>query len=206
MARARLVKQDLPVDIFEEFNQATELGVDCEMMGLNPHRDRLCLLQMSRENGSTALVQIDETQPPTKLKQVLENKQVQKIFHYARADCAFLKIRLNIEVNNIYCTKLASRIARTYSDRHGLKELVKEFTGDNLDKTITTTDWGRSDLSDDQMMYAQGDVIYLFHLRRSLEEILKREDRYELFSAALNFLPHRIKFDVAGFGDDIYFH
>lgn len=206
MQRARLVKQDIPKDIFEEFLTATELGVDCEMMGLNPHRDRLCLIQVARENGSCALVQVDEANPPALLKQLFESEKITKIFHYARADCVFLQMRLHIHVRNLYCTKLASRIARTYTDRHGLKELVKEFTGDNLDKSITSTDWGRPELTDDQMLYAQGDVIYLFHLRRVLDGMLQREKRDDIFARALQFLPDRIEMDVRGFGDDIFNH
>jgi ribonuclease D len=206
MQRALLVKQDIPNDLYEEFLSASELAVDCEMMGLNPYRDRLCLIQVAKEHGSCALVQIDESHPPLLLKQLLENEKILKIFHYARADCTFLQLRLQIHVKNIYCTKVASRIARTYTDRHGLKELVKEFTGDNLDKSITTTDWGRPDLTDDQMLYAQGDVIYLFHLRRVLDSMLQREKRDDILAKALRFLPDRIEMDIRGFGDDIFSH
>jgi len=206
MQRARLVKQDIPDDMFDEFKTASELGVDCEMMGLNPNRDRLCLVQIAKENGPCALIQIDESKKPERLASLFENQNIIKIFHYARADCSFLKVRLNIEVKNIYCTKLASRIARTYTERHGLKELVKEFSGDNLDKSITSTDWGRPELTDDQLLYAQGDVLYLFLLRRSLNEILQREGRFELFTKALSFLPARIEFDTHGFDDNIFNH
>jgi ribonuclease D len=206
MQRALLVKQDIPDDLYEEFLSASELAVDCEMMGLNPYRDRVCLIQVAKEHGPCALVQIDESHPPLLLKQLLENEKILKIFHYARADCTFLQLRLQIHVKNIYCTKVASRIARTYTDRHGLKELVKEFTGDNLDKSITTTDWGRPDLTDDQMLYAQGDVIYLFHLRRVLDSMLQREKRDDILAKALRFLPDRIEMDIRGFGDDIFSH
>lgn len=206
MQRARVVKKDIPSDIFEEFLAAGELGVDGEMMGLNPHRDRLCLLQIARENGSCAIVQIEEKEPPALLKQLFENPGIRKIFHYARADVAFLKQRLGINTENVYCTKIASKFARTYSDRHGLKELVKEFTGDNLDKSITSTDWGKAELSDDQLLYAQSDVIYLFHIRRKLQEMLEREGRTELFERSMAFLTHRVELDLRGFGDDIFTH
>lgn len=142
MNRAILLKQDITDDIRDEFKNCQELAVDCEMMGLNPFRDRLCLVQIANENGSCAIVQIDEKNPPNNLKEILESPQIEKIFHYARSDMLFLKMRLNIEVKNIYCTKIASKIARTYTDKHGLKEIVKEFFGDNLDKTVTSTDWG----------------------------------------------------------------
>ncbi|GIX40841.1 MAG: ribonuclease D [Leptospiraceae bacterium] len=206
MNRAILLKHDITDDIREEFKQCKELAVDCEMMGLNPYRDRLCLVQIANENGSCAIVQIDENKPPLNLKEILEDPNIEKIFHYARADMLFLKMRLNIEVKNIYCTKIASKIARTYTDKHGLKEIVKEFFGDNLDKTVTSTDWGNPNLSDDQLIYAQNDVIYLFQIKRILNDMLKRENRYELYIKTLNFLPVRVELDINGYVDDIFSH
>jgi ribonuclease D len=206
MNRAILLKQDITDDIRDEFKNCKELAVDCEMMGLNPFRDRLCLVQIANENGSCAIVQIDEKNPPKNLKEVLESPQIEKIFHYARSDMLFLKMRLNIEVKNIYCTKIASKIARTYTDKHGLKEIVKEFFGDNLDKTVTSTDWGNPNLTDDQLIYAQNDVIYLFQIKRILNEMLKRENRYELYQKTLNFLPTRVELDIQGYTEDIFAH
>jgi ribonuclease D len=206
MNRAILLKEDLSDDIHQEFKQTKELAVDCEMMGLNPYRDRLCLIQIANENGTCAIIQIDEKKIPQKLKNILEDEIIQKIFHYARSDLLFLKLRLNIEVKNIYCTKIASKIARTYTDKHGLKEIVKEFFGDNLDKTVTSTDWGNPNLSDDQLIYAQNDVIYLFQIKRILNEILIRENRYELYLKTLNFLPTRVELDINGYIEDIFAH
>lgn len=206
MYKSLVLKQDLNEEIYNEFVSQKELAIDCEMMGLNPYRDRLCLVQIASENGTCAIIQIDEKQPPEKLKKILENENIQKIFHFARSDMLFLKMRLNIEVKNIYCTKIASKIARTYTDKHGLKEIVKEFFGDNLDKTVTSTDWGNPNLTDEQLLYAQNDVIYLFQIKRLLNEILIRENRYELYLKTLQFLPIRVELDLKGFSDDIFSH
>ncbi len=206
MNRVIVLKNDISDDIYNEFLQTVELAVDCEMMGLNPYRDRLCLVQIANENGSCVIVQIDESQRPEKLKSILENPNIQKIFHYARLDMFFLKLRLGIEVKNHYCTKIASKIARTYTDKHGLKEIVKEFFGDNLDKTITSSDWGNPELSDDQLLYAQNDVIYLFQIKRILNNILNREKRYELYVRTLNALPVIIELDIQGFNESVFSH
>ena len=130
MKKAVLVKGDLPESMVQELSQCEELGVDCEMMGLNPFRDRLCLVQIGAENGPSALLQVDEKSGAPGLKSLLEDEKVRKIFHYARMDCLFLKVRLNIEACNIYCTKLSSRLVRTYTDKHGLKELVRLLRAD----------------------------------------------------------------------------
>ena len=173
MSRARLVQKDLPDDLFDALKNQTELGVDCEMMGLNPWRDRLCLIQIAAENGPCALVQVDENEPPARIQQLFENPAIQKIFHFARLDCLFLRMRVNIQIQNVFCTKIASRLGRTYTDRHGLKEVVREFTGETLDKQITSSDWGSNKLTDDQLHYAASDVIYLFAVKRGLTEIIK---------------------------------
>ncbi|MFN3603088.1 MAG: ribonuclease D [Leptonema sp. (in: bacteria)] len=206
MNKSLVLKKDLTEEIYNEYQQAQELAVDCEMMGLNPHRDRLCLVQIAKENGTCTIIQIDEKHPPVLLKNILENEGIEKIFHYARSDMLFLKLRLNIEVKNIYCTKIASKLARTYTDKHGLKELVKEFFGDNLDKTVTSTDWGNPNLTDEQLLYAQNDVIYLFQIKRILNEILTRENRYDLALKCFQFLPFRVELDSRGFTEDIYTH
>ncbi|MCS7204507.1 MAG: ribonuclease D [Leptospiraceae bacterium] len=206
MNRAIVFKYDIPEEVKKEFEQQQQLAVDCEMMGLNPYRDRLCLIQIASENGTCAIVQIDEEKPPQNVKSILENEKIEKIFHFARSDILFLKMRLDIQVKNIYCTKIASRLARTYTDKHGLKEIVKEFFGETLDKTITSTDWGNPNLTDEQLLYAQNDVIYLFEIKRILNEMLKRENRYELFLKAIDFLPTRLALDMQGFVEDIYSH
>lgn len=206
MNRAIVFKNDIPEEIKKEFEGKKELAVDCEMMGLNPYRDRLCLVQIAAENGTCAIIQINEEQPPENLKSILENEQIEKIFHYARSDVLFLRLRLGIHVKNIYCTKIASKFARTYTDKHGLKEIVKEFFGDVLDKSITSTDWGNPNLTDDQLLYAQNDVIYLFEIKRILNEMLVREKRYELFQKALQFLPTLVELDIHGFREEVFTH
>jgi len=201
MARARLVKQDLPDDIFEEFRGRTELALDCEMMGLNPVRDRLCVVQIAAEKGNCALIQVDEKAGAPRLKTLMENRDIQKIFHFARMDCLYLKTRLGIDVLNIYCTKIASKLARTYTDRHGLKELVREFAGEQMDKSSQSSDWGKEKLTEEQLAYAQDDVKYLFQLKRSLSEILAREGRMDFALRAFEFLPVRIELDRLGYSD-----
>lgn len=205
MNRARFVQGDLPADILEDFRNRRELGVDCEMMGLNPMRDRLCLVQIAAEDGPCAIVQIDESNPPAGLKEIIESQDIIKIFHYARTDFAFLKGRINFQVNNVFCTKIASRLARTYTDRHGLREVVREFTGETLEKTMTSSDWGKSQLSQDQLLYAQNDVIFLFAIKRTLEEMLDREGRRHLYNAAIGYLPSLVEMDLLGY-DDIFVH
>lgn len=205
MSRARLVQKDLPDDIYEALRNQKELAVDCEMMGLNPWRDRLCLIQIASEDGVCVLVQVDEKESPTRIREIFENPAVEKIFHFARLDCLFLRMRLNVQIKNVFCTKIASRLGRTYTDRHGLKEVVKEFTGESLDKQVTSSDWGSNKLTDEQLNYAASDVIYLFAVKRGLMEILEREGRTELLRASLHYLPHRIELDRLGY-DSIFQH
>ncbi|MCB1137819.1 MAG: ribonuclease D [Leptospiraceae bacterium] len=205
MGRARLVQKDIPDDIFQVLRTQKELAVDCEMMGLNPWRDRLCLVQIAAEEGTCVLIQIDENEPPERIRELFEDSSIQKIFHFARLDCLFLRMRLNIQIQNVFCTKIASRLGRTYTDRHGLKEVVREFTGETLDKQITSSDWGSNKLTDEQLNYAASDVIYLFAVKRSLLNILNREGRAELLEASLNYLPHRIELDRLGY-ESIFQH
>lgn len=204
--RPRVVQADLPEDLFKEYSSREELSIDCEMMGLNPNRDRLCLVQIMSEEGPTVLIQIDENNRPPLLKTLMENPEITKIFHFARIDCLFLKVRLGIEVANIFCTKLASRFGRTYTDRHGLKELVKEFYSENLDKSSQSSDWGKANLSNDQINYAQGDVRFLFGLKRILKEMMIRENRFHLYQASIDYLPTRIEMDRLGFAAEILEH
>ena len=201
MKKARLVQGDLPEDIYQEFLKCQELALDCEMMGLNPFRDRLCVVQIAAENGSCALIQVDEKTEYSNLKSILENSDINKIFHYARMDCLFLKMRLNLSVNNICCTKIMSKLVRTYTEKHGLKELVRELAGEQMDKANQTSYWGRENLTDNQLFYAQNDVKYLFKLKHELAIMLERENRLHLANEAFKFLPLRVELDSMGYGD-----
>lgn len=184
---------------------AGEVALDCEMMGLNPVRDRLCTVQITGEIGTPYVIQIRETEGAPNLGRLMENENVVKIFHFARIDIRYLYERLGIRTRNIYCTKIASRMARTYTDRHGLKELVREFIGDQLDKTNQSSDWGREDLTPDQVRYAADDVAYLFRLKRILTEMLEREGRLNLALESFKFLPVLIELDRLGY-DNIFDH
>ncbi len=199
MKTPTLIRSDLSVELYEQFSAATQLGVDCEMMGLNPMRDRLCVVQVAVEHGPCVLVQIDESQNYSRLKEILEDVRICKIFHYARMDMLFLFSRLNINVNNIYCTKIASRLGRTYTNHHGLRELVREFIGENLDKTYQTSNWGAEQLKTEQIKYAAKDVIYLFEIRRQLEKIIETEKRQDLLKKLFNFLPVQRELDYLGY-------
>lgn len=203
--KPKLLKADLTQELLDELLAAPEVAVDCEMMGLNPHRDRLCLVQVADEAGNCGIIQVDEKAGAPLLARLFTNPSVIKIFHYARMDCVYLRIRLGIETQNIFCTKVASRMARTYTDRHGLKELVREFTGETMDKTNQSSDWGKDKLTEDQLLYAEADVRHLFQIKRSLLEILDREGRRPLFDRCLAFLPTRIELDRIGF-EDPYSH
>ncbi|MCB1325438.1 MAG: ribonuclease D [Spirochaetales bacterium] len=205
MKKPLVFQADLSADVHTELRKYPELALDCEMMGLNPWRDRLCVVQIAAEGGPLALVQIDEQKGAPLLKDLLEDRTITKIFHFARLDGLFLLLRLGINLQGVYCTKLASRLGRTYTDRHGLKELVREFTGNTMDKSFQTSDWGRAQLSDDQIQYAGLDVVYLFELRRRLDEILEREQRRELAQKLFDFLPARRELDRLGF-DNIFEH
>ena len=200
MSKARLIQGDLPADLLNQFRADPQLAIDCEMMGLNPRRDRLCVVQIAGKTAR-AIVQIDEKDPYPGLRSLFEDTGIQKVFHFARMDCLFLQERLGITVRNIFCTKVASRIARTYTDRHGLKELVREVCGETMDKTNQTSDWGRTVLTDDQVFYAEGDVKYLFDIKSRLIEMLTREARLEIALEAMAFLPTRVALDRMGYAD-----
>lgn len=205
MQKPIVLKADLTPAIADDFRQRSELGVDCEMMGLNPYRDRLCVVQIASERGPCAIVQIDEAAGAPLLKEVMESKTSAKIFHYARMDIMFLYKRVGIDVQNVFCTKIASRLARTYTDRHGLKDVVREMAGETMDKTSQSSDWGRETLSEDQVTYAADDVRYLFEIKRRLTEILRREKRIHLAESAFAFLPTRRELDLLGY-EDIFTH
>ena len=185
-----------------------EVAIDTEAMGLHPHRDRLCVVQLSPGDGSADIVQIpqDATEAPNLVK-LLSDPAVTKIFHYARFDVAVLKHRFGVVTTPIYCTKIASRLVRTYTDRHGLKDLVRELLGTDLNKQQQSSDWGAEKLSNAQLDYAASDVLYLHDLKRHLDRMLRRENRLELAQSCFDFLPTRCELDLLGWGEtDIFAH
>ncbi|MCB1159090.1 MAG: ribonuclease D [Leptospiraceae bacterium] len=192
-----LFQCDLDESIFQTYLEDDTLSVDCEMMGLNPRRDRLCVVQMCDTRNNFSLVQIvpGQTEAP-RLKALLENPAITKIFHYARMDLCSLKSWLGIRVNPIFCTKIASKLSRTYSDRHGLRELIREFFGENMDKKNQSSDWGKKNLNFDQIEYACEDVRYLATLQSILSEMLEREGRLELAEECFRFIPTMVELDL----------
>ena len=194
---------DLPKDI--EFTSA--IAVDTEAMGLNIIRDRLCLIQISQGDGNVHIVKFDGNFNAPNLVKILTNDHILKIFHFARFDMAILFHYLNINFSNIYCTKIASRLARTYTESHGLKNLCEELLGIEISKKQQSSDWGNKNLSDKQLDYASSDVLYLHQIKDKLNEIIIREHRQELLKDCLKFLPTRVKLDLAGFSNiDIFSH
>lgn len=194
---------DLPKDI--EFKSA--IAVDTEAMGLNIIRDRLCLIQISQGDGDVHIVKFDSNFIAPNLTKILVDDKILKIFHFARFDMAILFHYLKINFSNIYCTKIASRLARTYTEAHGLKNLCEELLGIEISKKQQTSDWGSKNLSDKQLDYASSDVLYLHQIKDKLHEIIIREHRLELFNECLKFLPTRVKLDLAGFSHiDIFSH
>jgi ribonuclease D len=200
----KVYRGDLPAQV--------ELGpvvaVDTEAMGLNPRRDKLCLVQLSAGDGNAHLVQLDRTTfDAPRLKQLLEDENVTKVFHYARFDVAMLKQYLGAKVRPLYCTKIASKLARTYTDKHGLKDIVKEMLGIDLSKQQQSSDWGSPILSDAQKQYAALDVIYLHEVKARFDQILQREGRMELARACFEFVPVRAELDLAGWTEeDVFAH
>ena len=198
-----LYKGDLPLGRFT----AKSIAIDTETLGLNPHRDRLCLVQLSEGDGTAALVQIDRDGEAPELKRLLADESVLKIFHYARFDVAVLKHYLGVNTAPIYCTKIASKLARTYTDRHGLKDLCRELLGIELSKQQQSSDWGAAELSPDQLNYAASDVLYLHALKERLDGMLQREGREHLARACFSFLPIRAELDLKGWDEmDIFAH
>ena len=184
------------------------VAVDTEAMGLNPHRDRLCLVQLSAGDGDAHLVQLsrgDYAAP--RLKHLLAAPDVIKLFHYARFDLAMLYRYLGVMAAPVYCTKIASRLARTFTDRHGLRDLCKDLLNIDLSKQQQSSDWGAETLSEQQRHYAAADVLYLHHLKVKLDAMLQREGRTAMAQACFQFLPMRARLDLAGFEDvDIFAH
>jgi ribonuclease D len=201
----RLHRGDLP-DLSRY--RVASVAIDTETMGLDHHRDRLCVVQISPGDGSADVVQIPpgEHHAPN-LTKILVDAAILKIFHFARFDLAALQLGLGVMPAPIYCTKTASRLARTYTDKHGLKDLVREILGIDLSKQQQLTDWGAQALSDAQVAYAASDVLHLHALKERLDAILAREGRSELAEACFRFLPDRARLDLAGWaGEDIFAH
>jgi len=198
-----LHRGDMPADL--SFGDA--VAVDTETMGLNPNRDRLCLVQLSGGDGTAHLVQLEPGQyAAPNLRRLLTDPKIVKIFHFARFDIAALKRYLGVVTAPVYCTKTASRLARTFTDRHGLKDLAKELLGVELSKQQQSSDWGAGGLSDEQLKYAASDVLYLHRLRARLDEMLAREGRFELAQECFRFLPTRALLDLSGWTEDIFQH
>ncbi len=184
------------------------MAIDTETLGLNPHRDRLCVVQLSPGDGSADVVQIraGQTEAPN-LKRLLADPAILKIFHYARFDIAVLSNAFGVMPAPIYCTKIASRLTRTYTDRHGLKDLVRELLGVDLSKQQQSSDWGAETLSEPQVAYAASDVLHLHALKEKLDALLAREGRTDLAEACFRFLPDRARLDLLGWPEeDIFAH
>ncbi len=200
----KLHKGDLPLGL--KFPRG--VAIDTETLGLNPHRDRLCLVQLSAGDGVAHLVQFDgENYAAPRLKALLKDPKILKIFHFARFDVAVLEKYLGVETAPLYCTKIASKLVRTYTDRHGLKDLCSELLGVELSKQQQSSDWGAKELSESQLAYAASDVLHLHKLKARLDEMLAREDRVAFAKAAFTFLATRARLDLAGFAEtDIFSH
>lgn len=198
--KVNLVQKDLSSEQLDFYLSKDLLAVDAEMMGLNIQRDRLCLVQIGDEDRNIVLIQVEQGQNDApNLKKLLESKDVLKLFHYARTDVAFLKHWLGIGVDNFFCTKIASKLARTYTDKHSLKELVKEIMGKDLSKTQQSSDWGSSNISKDQQNYAASDVYYLIPIYNRLKDILEREGRMDLALKTSEFVKTVAELDILGY-------
>jgi ribonuclease D len=202
--KVKLYKNDLPGDL----DLGPVVAIDSETLGLNPVRDRLCLVQMSAGDGVAHLVQFDgRDYAAPNLKRMLGDANTLKLFHFARFDMTMFLRYLDVATKPVYCTKIASKLVRTYTDKHGLKDLVKELLQTDISKEQQCSDWGAPDLSERQLSYAAGDVAYLHRLKTALDAMLAREGRVELAQACFDFLPARVKLDLAGWPDvDIFAH
>ena len=191
----KLYQQDLPDDL----DWGPVVAVDTEAMGLDPRRDRLCLIQLSAGDGDCHLVQFREPDyRAPNLRRLLGDPRVEKLFHFARYDLAMISHYLEVRCSPVYCTKVASKLARTYTDRHGLRDLCQELLGIDLSKQMQSSDWGAPELSEAQLNYAAGDVLHLHRLRDHLDRMLMREGRQALATACFTFLPDRVELDLAG--------
>ena len=198
----KLHKEDLP----DQIRFGDKIAIDCEFMGLNVERDRLCLVQISSGKNDAHIIQLNKNNyDAPNLKKLLTEKNINKIFHFARADLLFIKKYLSVDVENVNCTKIMSKIARSYSDKHGLKDLIKEFLGIDVNKQLQTSDFG-GDLSEKQLQYCAKDVIYLHKIYLELNKILARENRNDLYNKTIKFLRTRVELDFASFKEDIWSH
>ncbi len=198
-----LYKGDLPAGL----SFGDSVAVDSETMGLNPHRDRLCVVQLSGGDGNAHIVQLGEGYAAPNLKGLLADPKVLKIFHFARFDIAAFQHWLGVETSPVYCTKVASRLTRTFTDRHGLKDLTRDLLGLDLSKQQQSSDWGAETLTKEQLDYAAADVLYLHAMKEKLDVMLAREGRKELAEACFRFLPARAALDLAGWPEiDILAH
>ena len=209
MSNYQLFHNDLPTQALKSFKG--EISIDTETLGLNIKRDRLCLIQLRNEsNKKIYLIKFDDELSAKKsknLKLIMENRSLRKIFHYARFDMAVLKENLNINVKNVFCTKIASKLTRTYSSKHGLKDLVKELLNVELDKNEQTSDWSRKKLSKLQVQYAINDILYLESLKITLETKLEDLKRIKTFNSIMKFLETRVELDLMGWeSTDIFAH
>ncbi len=200
----RLHKGDLPAPI----PAGSVVAIDTETLGLNPHRDRLCLVQLSLGDGTADLVQIEAGQKKApNLVKMLKDKSILKLFHFARFDLAVLQHTFGVQASPVYCTKIASRLTRTYTDRHGLKDLCRDLIGVEISKQQQSSDWGAETLTEAQMAYAASDVLHLHALKAKLDPLLVRDGRKELADACFRFLPSRAALDLLGWPEtDIFAH
>jgi ribonuclease D len=200
----KLHRGDLPAD----FEAGASIAIDTETMGLRPARDKLCVVQISTGDANAHIIQMDRgTYAAPRLKALLADAKVKKLFHFARFDIATLKLHLGVDTQNIYCTKIASRLTRTYTDRHGLKDLVRELLGIELDKQQQSSDWGAHVLTEQQKKYAGQDVLYLHELKARLDQMLEREGRTQIAQACFDFLPTRAALDLMGWPEeDVFAH
>ena len=201
--KIKYYENDLP----ENLDFGDIVAIDTETMGLNPTRDKLCLVQLSSGNGICHLIKIlDLRKKPKNLIKLLKNNNITKIFHYARFDVAVLKYSFKIEINNIYCTKIASKLVRTYTDKHGYKDLCKELLNETISKVEQSSDWGGK-LSIDQKKYAATDVLHLHKIKNKLDTMLERENRSKLANACFEFISYRTDLDLHGWHEvDIFKH
>ena len=199
-----LYENDLP----DGLDLGPVVAIDCETMGLNPHRDRLCVIQLSGGDGDAHIVQINQGQSMApNLCAMIEDRSVLKLFHFGRFDIAAIYNAFGALAGPVYCTKIASKLVRTYTDRHGLKNLLQELLGVDISKQQQSSDWGAPRLTDAQLDYAASDVLYLHRIQAELNQMLEREGRMDLAQACFEFLPTRARLDLAGWADiDVFSH
>jgi ribonuclease D len=198
-----LHKNDLPADV----NLGPIVAIDSETMGLDPHRDRLCLVQLSGGDGDAHLVQFGHSFDAPNLTRLLTDPQVTKLFHYGRFDIAMFDKYLGVRTAPVYCTKIASKLTRTYTDRHGLRDLCRELLGVEISKQQQSSDWGAPNLTEEQLAYAASDVLHLHRLKEIFDGLLEREGRMEIAEACFDFLPTRAHLDLLGWDrEEIFTH